>query len=310
MTQALTKPPVFDDVPARPGLVQPSKTLAEATHDLRRPFSVHAVQFRILEGRDGKRANCAAYIDAATAIDRLNLVVPGLWSDEFRPEQGGLACGLTIDGQTRWDVGTSSSPDQDMGFKGLRSDAFKRAAVKFGVGISLRTLPNLVLAAEQKPFPSGTLVRAIPKMRNGAPEQDKYGNPKFAYYLTSAGEAELRRRYTEWLAGPGRHFGEPLDHGHVAGSRDVEDQAPREDDKVATEPPRVIVLSPEAQLVLDHASKVGHAQLSDPQTVAMMVEGMTPESLAQWASDAHKELNDLDQNKQYAKRSGLSEPEA
>lgn len=53
-------------------------------------------------------------------------------------------------------------------------------------------------------------------------------------------------------------------------------------------------LPPEAMLVIEHASTVGHAQLSDPATVAMMVTGLPPESLAEWASEKHAELNELD----------------
>lgn len=53
-------------------------------------------------------------------------------------------------------------------------------------------------------------------------------------------------------------------------------------------------LPPEALLVIEHASTVGHAQLSDPATVAMMVTGLTPEPLAEWASEKHAELNGLD----------------
>lgn len=277
--QALTKPLVFDDVPARQ-MVQPSRTLAAATHDLRRPFTVHAVQFRILEGRDGKRANCAAYLDAATVVDRLNLVVPGLWSDQYVPEQGGLGCGITIDGQTRWDVGTSLQPTTPMGFKGLRSDAFKRAAVKFGVGISLRALPGMVLYVE----PGHVKVYGTGNGRDGQ------AKPK--YFMTTAGEAELRKRYQAWLEGPGQHFGEPLDHGHVAGSKDAEDPAPQADAQVPSVD-AAVVLPPEAQLVIEHASTVGHAQLSDPATVSMMVTGLSQVALDEWARLAHVELSGL-----------------
>ena len=52
-------------------------------------------------------------------------------------------------------------------------------------------------------------------------------------------------------------------------------------------------LPPEAQLVLDHAQKVGHAQLSDPETVAMMVGGMSQVALDEWARLAHAELNGM-----------------
>jgi hypothetical protein len=46
-----------------------------------------------------------------------------------------------------------------------------------------------------------------------------------------------------------------------------------------------------ALLVVQHAVEAGHAQLSDPATVAMMVGGMTEESLKAWAAESHAELD-------------------
>jgi Rad52/22 family double-strand break repair protein len=272
------------DIANAPELVQPAKSLAEATHDLRRPFTVHAVQFRILEGRDGTRANCAAYIDAATAIDRLNLVVPGLWSSEFFDvgHDGRLGCRITVDGQAREDVGVSLQPGTPMGFKGMRSDALKRAAVHFGVGISLRTLPGMVLyvdAGHVKTYTGGRDGQAKPK-----------------YFMTPAGDAELRDRYARWLEATGvKAFGEPLDHGHVAGSRDAEDR-PAQEDAPAVERTDDPDLPPEAFLVIEHAEQAGHAQLSNPEVVGMMVAGLTPEKLRGWAAAAHKQLDVMERH--------------
>jgi hypothetical protein len=46
-----------------------------------------------------------------------------------------------------------------------------------------------------------------------------------------------------------------------------------------------------ALLVVQHAVENGHAQLSDPATVAMMVSGMTDASLRAWAEETHAELD-------------------
>lgn len=53
---------------------------------------------------------------------------------------GGVRCSLTVLDTTRQDVGTVSMADQ---FKGAHSDALKRAAVKFGIGMYLYDLKNL-----------------------------------------------------------------------------------------------------------------------------------------------------------------------
>ena len=53
---------------------------------------------------------------------------------------GGIRCSLTVLDVTRQDVGTVSMADQ---IKGAHSDALKRAAVKFGIGVYLYDLKNL-----------------------------------------------------------------------------------------------------------------------------------------------------------------------
>jgi hypothetical protein len=187
----------------------PVATLHEAIPYLRRPFTVAAVKFRVLEGR-GDRARCAAYIDARLVSERLNLVCPALWSHTFEPVPGGMRCDLTIDNLTRPDVGWSNGVATDIDLKALYSDAFKRAAVHFGVGVSLYAVPHLVLRAGQH-------LRKL----------EREGR-KPAYYMQPAGETELRRVYAQWLREHGIHaFGEPFDHGDmeftVSGTADQED---------------------------------------------------------------------------------------
>lgn len=209
----------------------PVDTLRDAAPHLRRPFDIHAVQFRALEGSRGETLNCAAYITARTVIDRLNLVCPHLW-DEARYEliPGGLRCDLTIDGKTRSDVGWATTPKSwndpqaAMNLKALYSDAFKRAAVKCGVGVSLYALPRLVLRVDA----GQAWAKAIPN------QKDNYGNPKFRYGITDKGARELRARYERWLGGPGKAgFGPVLPHGHVEGSADPEDEGTPEPEDAA-----------------------------------------------------------------------------
>lgn len=60
---------------------------------------------------------------------------------------GGTKCSLTVLEVTKQDVGTTSMADQ---FKGAHSDALKRAAVKFGIGLYLYDLKNLEGGYAQK----------------------------------------------------------------------------------------------------------------------------------------------------------------
>jgi hypothetical protein len=60
-----------------------------------------------------------------------------------------MMCKLTVLGQTRCDVGWSKGTGNDMDLKSLYSDAFKRAAVKFGIGVSIYALPQTRLKAPE-----------------------------------------------------------------------------------------------------------------------------------------------------------------
>jgi hypothetical protein len=192
----------------------PVDSFRDAATHLRRPFDLHAVQFRALDGSKGEKLNCAAYVTARTVIDRLNLVCPHLWEEpRYELVPGGLRCDLTVDGLTRSDVGWSGGTGNAMQLKALYSDAFKRAAVKFGVGVSLYALPRLVLLVE-----AGD---AWAKARQG--QNDRWGNQLYSYGVTGKGMNSLRARYELWLSTQ-ESFGDPLGHGHVEGSEDPEDE--------------------------------------------------------------------------------------
>jgi len=154
----------------------------EAAPLLRRPFARNAVKFKIVGG-----LHVAAYIDARLVIERLNLIVPHLWFDNYEIAGGSLICRLTIDGITREDVGSGYKG------KGLYSDALKRAAVKFGVGVSLYAIPSVAID------PGFT---------------EKAGRDKKQTVITASGIKHLRDRYDGWLENGGTaKFGEVLDHG-------------------------------------------------------------------------------------------------
>lgn len=252
--------------------------------ELRRPFSLFAVQFRILEGREIKsrkdhKVNVAAYITARTAVDRLNHVCPGLWSDSFVPVEGGLRCDLTVGGLTRSDVGWSAGTKTGMMLKALYSDAFKRAAVKFGVAVSLYSLPGMELYLSD----GDIRIWERPGGQNGG--------TKTAYYLQPKGATVLRARYEAWLQEHGQHFGEILDHGHVEGSADHEEPEAVADEPVASEP---VVLPAEVVEVWERAKKLGHAQLSDVDTLTMMTAGRSANVVRGQCKEWLTELDEFD----------------
>ena len=171
----------------------PVDNFAEARMLLRRPFTPAAVKWKV-QSEMGSRGLIVGYIDARLVIERLNLVVGDAWTAEYEPiGRTHMWCHLTVFGTTRRDVGEGQG-------KALVSDALKRAAVHFGVGVSLYAIPQTIMEEGRGP---NRLAR----------------NRKGRFYLSDANEAFLRRRYADWLRAYGiEAFGEPFDHGDAEGS--------------------------------------------------------------------------------------------
>ena len=111
--------------------------------ELALPFPANRISIKVqTKPNDNGNALCVAYIDARDVMERLDNVVGGNWSDDYRlAPSGGLECALTIYGVTRRDVGDDESDNEQK--KAAYSDAFKRAAVKFGIGRFLYDLPKM-----------------------------------------------------------------------------------------------------------------------------------------------------------------------
>jgi len=82
------------------------------------------------------QASCIAYIDARDAMNRLDEVVGAAnWQDEYKVINGQMFAGVGIkcgeEWVWKWDTGTESQTEKE---KGIVSDAFKRACVKWGIG--------------------------------------------------------------------------------------------------------------------------------------------------------------------------------
>lgn len=179
-----------------------TSTLSALLTDLRRPFTVSAVRFKPQTvTKDLTKGLASFYIDARLAAERLNEVVGAEnWSDEYRLLADGVAapalyypveCRLTVCGVTKADVGQGANTVlDDKAWKSAYSDALKRAAVKFGIGVYLYNLPNL-----WAPVFVGS---------NGK-----------AQGFSKEGQEQLRGQYERWLSSPLNIYGEPFDHGDV-----------------------------------------------------------------------------------------------
>lgn len=203
--------------PAPPATL-PVDSLREAAVYLRQPFTDAAVKWKVQAtwpSGDPHSGLVVPYIDARLVIERLNAVCPHLWFDQYEPVSGGrgLVCRLTVDGTTRIDVGSGYEG------KGLFSDAFKRAGVKFGIGVSLYALPKIVLKKSDGFLETKEIY------------DKKSGGKKKTLALTDKGVERCMSGYRAWLRETGESaFGPALDHGDVFGSYgdtiDKEDQQP------------------------------------------------------------------------------------
>lgn len=123
-----------------------SVELARIESELLRPFPSSIIKFRAASKPNAKgNVRCLTYIDARIAAERIRSVDPSYQfrfeilatHNEFYPVKGIL----TIGGITREDIGQCADDRlTDMYAKDGVSDAFKRAAVQFGVGSYLYAL--------------------------------------------------------------------------------------------------------------------------------------------------------------------------
>jgi hypothetical protein len=127
--------------------------------DLRKPFEAELVKWKVQTNprEDSDLAVVVAYIDARDVAERLDRATNGDWSDDYAKPvvlaggQHSLECRLTVCGVTRRDVGTVPAPrDGEDDTKNLYSDAFKRAAVKFGVAAHIYRFPNVMARVEKR----------------------------------------------------------------------------------------------------------------------------------------------------------------
>ena len=101
------------------------------------PFPPDRVAWRAGSvNKDKTRCMALAYVDAREVMQRLDEVMGPHWQCEYVPIPNGSTCcriGLLIEGEWIWRSDGAGDTDFE-GTKGGYSDAFKRAAVRFGVG--------------------------------------------------------------------------------------------------------------------------------------------------------------------------------
>lgn len=118
----------------------------EIQYALERPFDPKRIHWRVgARTQDKSKGIPLAYIDARDAMRRLDEVMGfSNWQNRYTlADNGLLICdiGLRLDGEWVWRSNGAGDTAVEAE-KGKASDAFKRAAVMWGVGRYLYSLPN------------------------------------------------------------------------------------------------------------------------------------------------------------------------
>lgn len=95
--------------------------------------------------KQGDKAMALAYIDARDVMDRLDVICgPENWQDRYEETpKGRVICTISINIAGDWISKSDGAGDTAVeGDKGGISDAFKRAAVKWGIGRYLYDMPT------------------------------------------------------------------------------------------------------------------------------------------------------------------------
>jgi hypothetical protein len=146
---------------------------------LREPFRVEEIKWRVGNiAYSGKTTSLLAYIDARCAFDRFDEVIgPAKWRNSYQQGPiGGVLCRIEVLVDGEW-VGKEDGADGTHieATKGGYSDAFKRAAVVWGAGRYLYSLPTGWHNIKKGHSPAGAVnVYRKADQRKGTPEVKGY----------------------------------------------------------------------------------------------------------------------------------------
>lgn len=187
--------------------------------ELKKPFPVNAISWRIGQKSKTKpKAMMLCYIDARDVMDRLDEVCGSNWSDDYKEVKGRIVCTITIDGVSRSD----GAGDTDFeGEKGGLSDAFKRAAVKWGIGRYLYNASDYntwidTKDADGKDIPDYDLLKYPPnkekldkvaRMLSGT-EKTPAQKAQETRQANKESKEEYLKQYEAWMGWFAKHTGE------------------------------------------------------------------------------------------------------
>ena len=120
--------------------------MSEIEENLKKPFKPSVIHWRVgSTTKDKAKGIALAYLTSRDIMKRLDEVVGfNNWEDSyFETASGRLLCTIRVNIEGEWYSKSDGAGDSAIeGAKGGISDAFKRAAVKWGVGRYLYYLPT------------------------------------------------------------------------------------------------------------------------------------------------------------------------
>lgn len=159
-----------------------------------RNLKAEEVDVRPAEVRDGK-ATLLLYQDGRCAMNILDETIgPENWQREYSEAKGLLFCRVGIrddNGNWVWKADTGSESNIEAG-KGLTTDAFKRAAVTWGIGRELYSAPRITVTLEESDLYNEKLAQTFKvsemEVSNGNISKlvivDKFENERYRYDRT------------------------------------------------------------------------------------------------------------------------------
>ena len=177
-------------------------TTQDILAQLRAPFPSEEVKWRVgSTTADKSKGMALAHIDARAVMDRLDDVCgPQNWQDRYPHANNKTCCelGIRIDGEWIWKSDGAGDTDFE-GEKGAFSDAFKRAAVRWGIGRYLYHLKAPWVAIEQRGRSYAIKSSELETLRSLAAQASNEGRQKVDAPPTSQKKSDLRAQ-TESLA--------------------------------------------------------------------------------------------------------------
>lgn len=126
--------------------------MTDIMNALKRPFDPKKISWRVgATTKDKSKGIALAYIDARDVMHRLDEVFGLEWQCRYSHAETKTVCdiGCKVNNEWIWRAGGAGDSDIEAE-KGALSDAFKRAAVLWGIGQYLYSLPNTWVELEPK----------------------------------------------------------------------------------------------------------------------------------------------------------------